>query len=378
MNCDWPTLCTKFTCLEPGSTPTGEGECFSAADGSDASILGHNISTDYIANLAGVQIPIMDTKRIFSASASLNVTAPTPTKVYMAEGGTFWCFDVGSTGRSYKVKEDCTIIASTLHYLDLRYGVCLYRQNTETVKFDVSTSSTNTFKDPWQTESVGSIKLYGGAKRNWTCLCKEEWFLVKDGIKRLIATSQYQPLTGMDEFAKDHGSLFDPQYTGIPDLELIIDLMPVSSSDAIPWDDELRYHGHYSYRGNPEFDDNFVKADGGCRDYFYPAWCRGLQKDPLWESAAASRYMLSWDANTLPAINSTFAPSAITVDPLPVGSFVKHPKVGEVWQFLVAKRAGGYALDTSPVIDEMVLASLAKNNVSPQQGTMLYYPIGVY
>jgi len=378
MNCDWPVLCTKFTCFEPGSTLTGEGECFSAPDGSDSTSMGHNISTDYSITVSGVVIPALDTKRIFSAGAYHNTTAPTPTKVYMVDGGTFWCFSsAGSSGSSYKMKEDCTVISSTLHYLDLRYGVCLYRKNTETVKFDVSTSQTNSFKDPWQMETVGSIKLFGGAKKNWTNLCKEEWFMVKDGVSRLIASSQYQSLGTMDEYAKDHGSLFDPTYTGVSDLELIIDLGPVSSSDSIPWDDELRFHGHYSYRGNPEFDDNHVKADGGCRDYFYPAWCRGLQEDPVWKAVADSRYMLSWSANQ-PVTRNDYTPPPITVDPLPTGAFAKHPKVGEVWQFLINKHDSSTFLETSQVVDSIVIESLGKNGITPQQGTMLYYPIGVY
>jgi len=297
----------------------------------------------------------------------------------MVDGGTFWCFSgSGSTTRSYKMKEDCSIVKSTLHYLDLRYGVCLYRKNTETFKFDVSTSQTNAFKNPWNMEYLGSIKLFGGTAQNWTNICKEEWFLVKDGVERLLSTCSYQPIPELIQFASGgSNTLFNPNYNGIPNLELIINMVASSSKDEVPWDDELRYHGFYNYQGNPEFDDNHVKADGGCRDYFYPAWCRGLQEDPIWKAVTDSRYMLSWGANQ-PVTRDDYVPPAITIDPLPVGTFVKHPQVGEAWQFLINKRDSSTYLETSPVIDEMITQSLEKNGVTPQQGAMLYYPIGVY
>jgi hypothetical protein len=173
--------------------------------------------------------------------------------------------------------------------------------------------------------------------------------------------------------------LFNPNYAAIADkdLELILSTSPPTSSDAIPWDDELRYHGYYSYRGT--VNSPYYEPDGACTDYFYPAWCRTLHEDPFWKEAAELR--VNTYLNLLPFWDGSYEYSAysppidLIVDPIPLGTYVKHPVVGEVYQFLVGLRSGGYKLETSPNIDDII------NNAVPedqrQQGTTLYYPIGV-
>lgn len=373
---NWPSYCVPVTCTgADGSLP-----CFSTVENDGPRDHRQQITTDYAITVAGVRIPIVLTNRTWETHDYVKLSVPTAINgVYLSQGGVFWCFDSFTpVERVYRVSEDCQITRSTLHYLDLRYGVCLYRKNVEMVQFDITTDKTNLFKNPWGTREFGRVALFGGDKQNWDSRCTEEWHLIIDGVDRVIATTAYDPLPEMRIFAEDGSNdLFDDDYPdkADPDLELIIHTNPPTSSDEIPWDDELRYHGFYSYRGAVNAPN--WQPDGAGADYFYPAWCRSLQLDPFWQAAAERRFMLWFPEARLEA-NSTYTPPiGVTVDPLPVGTFVRHPVVGDVWQFLVGKRDGGYHLETSPNVDALVLDSLSKNGVTPLNGTMLYYPIGV-
>ena len=380
----WPRLCNDFTCYDIGKGPnrpvSSWGECFSTVENNGPFDFKHQIRTDYSITLFGVNIPIVKTTRDWSTYEYWKLSVPTSiNSVYLTPDSTYWCFEGFSPEeRDFRAKEDCEIIKSTLHYLDHRFKVCLYRKNIERVKFDVQTDQTNLFKTPVNTVRTSSIKIFGGDKKNWDSTCTEEWHLIIDGVDRLIATSTYDPLPEMRGFAVDgSGDLFNPNYAAIADkdLELILSTAPPTSSDAIPWDDELRYHGFYSYRG--AVNSTYWTPDGGCADYFYPAWCRTLHEDPFWKEAAtlrANTYLeAGWDGSYE---NTTYTPPIdLIVDPIPLGTYVKHPVVGEVYQFLVGLRDGSYKLETSPNIDDII------NNAVPedqrQQGTTLYYPIGV-
>lgn len=381
---NWPSYCVPYQCYPVGEGPlrylgSSYGECFSTLETDGPYTYKQNINTDYKINLAGVDIPIVRTIRSWETYDFQRYAVPTGISgVYLINDGTYWCFDGWTTNqRSYRATEDCTITRSTIHYLDLRYNVCLYRKNIEKIKFNATSSWYNTFKGPWGYVYPGRVILYGGGKKNWDNNCTEEWHLVVDGVDRTISTAHYEPIAEMKAFASDGSdTLFDSNYPNIADkdVDLIIHPSPPSSSDVHAWDDEVRYHGYYSYKGGVN-GQNWI-PDGGCGDYFYPAWCRALQEDPFWKAAAARRYdiVLNQDYED----STTYTPAiGVTVDPLPRGTFVRHPIVGDVWQFLVGKRDGNYHLETSPNVNALILDSLSKNGVTPLNGTMLYYPIGV-
>lgn len=383
---EWPKYCTTFTCYPIGKGPnrpaSSWGECFSTVENRGPFDFKHQIRTDYSITLCNVNVPIVKTTRDWITHEYWGLSIPTAIdSVYLANNSTSWCFAGFTTEeRDFRATENCEIIKSTLHYLDHRFKVCLYRKNIERVSFSITTDQTNLFKTPYNTVRTSSIKIYGGDKKNWDSLCTEEWHLVIDGVDTIIATSSYDPLPEMRTFAVDGSSdLFNQAYPNVADkdLELILSTSPPTSYDAIPWDDELRYHGFYSYRGGVR--SVYWGADGGAADYFYPAWCRALHEDPFWREAADIRLSVLanpyWDGSYNKEPYSP--PIDLIVDPLPRGTFVKHPLVGEVWQFLIGKRDGSIHLETSPNLDELIKASLNKNGVSPVQGTMLYYPIGV-
>lgn len=366
---NWPSYCGGNTVQLDYTVPQTDGP----------NTKRQTIATDYSITVAGIKIPIIGTTRNWSTSETIAYGTPSAVNgVHLYQEGVFWCLEPGTdTVKTYRVSEDCRITKSTLHYLDLRYGVCLYRKNIEKVVFDLTSHTTNLFKDPWSTTERGRVTLKSGSGKNWDSQCREEWHLIIDGVDRLLTTSYYDPIPEMRAFATGGSDdLFDPDYgdTADPDLELIIHTSPPTSSDVVPWDDELRYYGYYSYKGAVASAN--WQPDGAGADYYYPAWCRALQPDPIWQAAAARRCELWLD----PELQSNYQyapPIGVTVDPLPIGTFVRHPIVGDVWQFLVNKRDSTTHLETSPNVDALVQDSLSKNGVTPASGTMLYYPIGV-
>jgi len=371
----WPSFCKDFTCYEDDNPRVGS--CFSTTENRGPIVYTHNINTDYGISVAGFNIPVVKTNRSFTASETWDYSIPTSINgVWMWDNGTYWCFDGFTTEqRTFRMEEDCTITKSTLAYLDLENKVCLYRKNIETFKFDVSSSHTNLFKNPWWTRRVASIRLYVGNKKNWTSESIEEWHLIVNGQDRLLTSSVYDPTGDLTSLAYDgSGDLFDDSYSdkADPELALIIHISPPTASDEIAWDDELRYHGYYSFRGG--VNSLYHQIDGGCNDYYYPGWCRGLQEDPFWKQAAADRYSITTLGQKFES-SISYTPPPVTADPIPRGTYAKHPQVGEVYQFLVEKRDGGYHLETSPNVNDII------NNAVPEAerktGTTLYYPIGV-
>jgi hypothetical protein len=371
----WPTYCGDGVPCHPDGI--GAIKCFGVVETDGPYSKNHTIKTDYAITIAGFKVPIVNTERVWNTYEKINYGTPSGINgVYLKDEGIFWCLRPGtSTIRDYRASESCFITRSTLHYLDLRYGVCLYRKNIEKVVFNLNSGQTSLFKNPWGTREFGKVIIYSGQKKNWDSLCFEEWHLIQGGVDKVISTAQYDPLPEMRFFAGGGSDvLFDPTYPSKadPDLELILHTSPPTSSDEHAYDDQIRYHGYYSYKGAVNSTNWYT--DGGV-DYFYPAWCRALQEDPFWKYAAERRTQL-WFPDTELINTTTYAPPVgITVDPLPRGTFVKHPQVGEVYQFLVEKRSGGYHLETSPNVNDII------NNAVPEaerkSGTTLYYPIGV-
>lgn len=381
----WHKLCTKFTCLPAGSTPYPHaGECLKVAEKEGPYVYEHNIDTDYSLTVCKTTLPVVKTTRRWKTSITKIYAVPQKIEsVAFLDNQTWWCIDGYTTAsNSFTASEDCRIDKATVHYLDLENNVCLYRLNKEKIVFNQTTTHENRFKNPYNYEFHPSIRLYGGENQTWDSVSTEEWHLVIDGSDSLIATCEYDPIPELRQFAIDGSDdLFDKNYpkTADKNLELILHIGEgVGSSQAIPWDDELRYHGFYSYRG---IDSPYLMDDGGCRDYYYPAWCRMLQEDPFWKKVAADRayYMHGGGVGTdnKPFTSSNYAPSAdVAVDPLPRGTFVRHPLIGNIYQFLVEKRNGTHALVSSPELQSLISQSLAASGVA-SGGTMLHYPIGV-
>jgi hypothetical protein len=361
--CSYPKLCK----------PNGEyGPSLVRLEREGPFTRSHNISTAYHLTIAGNLIKIIDTQRLFSFYYQTDYGQPNSLIAYRQSWGTswIWCEELIDNWKS-RIKEDCTIIKSTIHYLDLRYGVCLYKEVTQKIAFDVIGRTTPTrFKLQFGDYSYHKALM---KRQDLIGSIEERWFFIRNGIKTLLS-EVVQPW--IPYFQISGGKIWSDTFT--PDPNVVQGFVfPQPPSVGICIEDEISYYGFYDYGNDGTGPSALLEADGGCGDYYYPDWCRQMQEDALWKDAAKRRFLMSWYKEPAIENKTDYTPPPITVDPLPRGTFIKHPVVGEVWQFLVEKRDGTTHLETNPDFDAIVLASLVANGVSPKQGSMLYYPIGV-
>jgi len=367
--------CTTYDCETKGG-------CQNLLRQNGPTTFHHEQNTNYELALCGIVIPVVKTTRNFNASYYSRYSLPLEfTAIVTDIINVTNCGDSDSEGvDSLIISENCSIIKSTLHYVDHRYNIVLYKKVTETIKLNVNSDLMAGFKE---TTGLGTYHMALIKEEHYTEFTehKEEWILVIDGAESVIATHTYK----LHPFGpKNSGqSLLEmnPSYTGLypdfhPDPEvrkvLILDQPP---SFAIPQTDYVVRLGFYDYGNLPGLESELNRLDGGNKDMFYPEWCRNIQEDPVWRAAADRRYRVTWFGDEL-VTSSTYQPPPLLVDPIPRGTFVKHPEVGEVYQFLVEKGTGEYHLETSPNIDDII------NNAVPEAerktGTTLYYPIGVF
>ncbi len=330
----------------------------------------HDIKTDIYIDLCGVTIPVVVTDRTWRAG--YEEKGQLPGELVWHAPAYCWCSESRAWGLTSYAKEDCSIKRSTLYYLDHRYNICLYRVNTETFAFDIKSDDYALFKDPYGTERLGKIRLKDD---NYTCTGKEEFFLVSGGEHKKLFESEYRPVAELKHMASGGSDiLFDENYTPDEHLELILTIPTVSSSDVIPWEDELRYNGYYSYRG-PVHENPQIELDGGFRDYFYPQWCRELQSDPVWKRAAADRFYLMYETDQ-GSYSRSFEVTQPMYHPYPVGNHVYAGELGDVYQFLLELRNGSKVVVSSHDFDAAIKKALPEE-LRNLTGTSLYYPFGV-
>ena len=327
---------------------------------------GNTFNSDYTLNICGVTVPITRTTRSWQHTMESTLGRPS--------GGVrgIWsdpdivpvlCGTMGADSYSCGVHENCSVEKSTLHYLDQRYGVLLYRYVKETLRFDVEvTSNTDSavhdsfavFKGPYGRE-VFYKALLDGEKINADGL--EEWHFVKDGVDTVVSSTTYKKPV-----------LDGKQISGAPCPggarfgEILI--FPAPGIYSNPQDCDVKNFAWYK-NGQP----------AGLVNYFYPDWCKNLQQDPIWLEAEKAREAAVFDHIPIPT-TTTYNPPALTVDPVPVGSFARHPALGDVYQWLLNTQDGTQKVITSP---DTIATTIDKS--LPEDGkthdTTLIYPVSL-
>lgn len=374
--CSWVTSCKSYKCKGDNYNT-----CLTLLKSNGPTGYTHTINSNYTIAIAGHTIPLVITDRLFNVIYSKEYGMPNKSDIkYIDSGGTqvpIECKERPADKPSLTVSEDCSVEKSTLHYLDHRNNVCLYRYQKDKINMKVESSEEALIKEPWQ---VGKYHQAQIKTHNYTASRLEEWRLIIGGQERVLTTTteELHPFgpknSGKSRREEGATSGLYLDYKPDPETRKVL-LFPTPPSMGIPWSDVIVRLGAYEFGyDTPEGAESYQnRLDGGNKDHYYPEWCRNLQEDPFWRKAADNRYMIDWFHSDL-TVDNGFVPS-ITVDPIPRGTFVKHPQVGEVYQFLVEKRTGGYKLETSPNIDDII------NNAVPEAerktGTTLYYPIGV-
>jgi hypothetical protein len=326
----------------------------------------HTINTDYNINVAGIVIPIVKTNRIFTVSYSTTYGVPADARGYVGSDPIF-CTETAPNQPVCTVSENCVIESSTLKYLDQRYGVCLYRYQ----KDDILMSKTSAELAEIKVES-GSIYPHQVQIKtsNYVANRLVEWRLIKDGVQTILKTSTeaIHPFGPRNNGQASGVGLF-PDYVPDPETRVVL-LFPQPPSLGIPWSDVICRLGFYDYGHEAGAESQLNKDDGGEKDMFYPFWCRELQTDPFWKSAAFNRYNISWFNMGL-TVDSSYRPIDVLTDPLPCGSYVNHAQQGELYQFLF----DGSTVETSKDLTTEINEALADGLIT--SGTTLYYPIGV-
>lgn len=347
--CDWP----KAVC--PRSY---EGTiAYKVTDGQTE--LRHSNRTDHTMTVGGAVIPLVKTVRNFSVTYRMDYPSPPSGsliayQVLTGEIALSACVeDDGSrVNASAKFSDKCVIEKSTLHYLDQRYGVCLYRYQKD--ELDVSVDSAELASFRTTTPGDGTVHMVKIKTGDYSASSTVEWRLIIDGVIKTLNTStvQIHPFGGLKG----------------QDIRQIL-VFPQPPSLAMPMTEEIMNYGFYDYGNLPGGESELNMADGGYKDMFYPEWCRNLQEDPFWRAAADKRYNISWYHTELETY-SNYEPPPPTVDPMPIGSFARHPVAGDAYQFLV-----GSTPYTSPELLELVNKQLPDK--LKLTGAMLQYPISL-
>jgi hypothetical protein len=372
--CSWYVTCQTMPCKTDSYDIC---RTIKVSDGPDGN--SHNINTDYSVTVSGVKIPIVKTTRTFSVSYGITYGDPGAPKGYIRNEPDWVpliCAETPSDSPTCRVLENCVIEKSTLHYIDQRYGVCLYRLQRDEIHMDITSAEMAEIKVSTGIALVHQVQIKTDL---YTATSIEEWHLVIDGVDKVICTTtkQLEPFGARNnglsrrEMGQTDGLFLD--YHPDPETRLVL-LFPQPPSLGLPWSDAIYRLGFYDYGNESGEESELNKLDGGGKDMFYPAWCRSLQTDPFWRGAADNRYGIDWYHNSL-TNDDGYSPGNLSVDPIPLGSFVSHPTVGYVYQFLVPTFDGSTHLETSPNFNKLLDSKLPAG--SKTHDTTLYYPIGV-
>jgi hypothetical protein len=355
----------ELTCCSGNTRMTGD-MVFSQALG-DTFNYTQSQRTDYKVNIAGIEIPIFKTTRDWSVVLDLAIGQPIGSLrgVYTPEGFIpRFCAGVDLDIYKTAVTENCQIEASTLHYVDQRYGVCLYRYVKEILQFTKSVTdnpsvsgdlskSCATFQGPYGEEIYWKVAIDSA---DAMAQCVEEWRLIINGVQSVLSTINYTKnvLSGQIISTVDCG--------GVDAVGEIL-IFPAPGMFSNPVDCDVKDFGWYKNGIQP-----------GQVNYFYPDWCKALQVDPVWAAAEQSRLGVVFDHNPL-STSSSYTPPPITVDPIPKGSYAKHPVIGEVYQWLTTDRDGVNKVTSSPDLIALLDSKLPEGLKT--HDTTLIYPISL-
>lgn len=345
-------------------------EIFPATDGPETRT--HSINTDYSLVVSGTTIPIVKTIREWFVEYSAVYAFPPAPRGVSVSGVLYNCnppFDEATAPKTYatSVKDDCIVEKSTIYYIDQRYGVCLYKYQKDELHLSAFGTEYALLKTESGAVSANQIQI---KTNNYTATSTTEWRLLIDGVERVL-THEVEQLAPFGP--RNNGLAYtDGTAAGwVPDPETrLILLFPQPPSEAIPLTNEIVRLGFYDYGNLPGEESELNRLDGGYKDMYYPQWCRFLQEDPLWRAAADRRYDISWNHAELSS-SSTYTPPAIDFDFMPKGSFVRHPVVGDVYQFLLDNET----LISSPDLLALIDSRLPED--SKTHDTTLIYPISL-
>ena len=209
------------------------------------------------------------------------------------------CFTQSGTNNE-SLSESYQTIDTTISYLDLRFGLALCKEVSDSINFTPATHGLAQFLGPWGITYTHKFRMNVVDLNRTTT-----YYAIYNGVKHILNTALQ--VTHL--------------HTSANPLILISARMP---PDYIPWDAEIQQYGFYDYG-----DEGLRISDGG-DDFYYTDWMRtcGTVNQTQDAADAAYRYgtfFLYPTLSPLPPANSTFPVSMppVAFGPTPQGSMIQ-------------------------------------------------------
>lgn len=343
----------------------------------------HDINRTVTANINGVNLIVLRTKRDFSLTGTLayapkgNARAVygiaevtdefNPNGVVVCEG------DLAISDKSSSVSENVSITTCYFHFIDLPNNIAFFERRTDSLKFTVTSDEIAWFRTRWGSFKSHELIIPSSAK----ALRRKEFVIIKNGVERVLSDeSDYfsvMPETtgaistgGLGGSDISQAELQAAQKVDVSQIGVILCVpQPPTEATATELNPEILRRGFYDYLLMGE---SLQEEDGGM-DFFYPAWCRNMSPDLYWQVEAKARFGYSVNGDSFPS--TIPIKTELQWELAPQCSYAKHPVEGEMWSwaFVDGKGVGRSfseinGVDTNKLLSKAIApGTLATNTV---------------
>lgn len=267
------------------------------------------------------------------------------------------CSAVSMSGHG-SISEDCTYKRTELYYVNQTHQVALYKETLSTLSFSGS-------GEGFAGLAVGSHAVH--------------YLKVRVGSESSSIDSKIILLKGSTKTVIDS---FASSSSGNPNRFFLFPTPAVGEAGGISSDKDLERYGFYNaYESCEEAGPESKSYLDGGRYMYFPEWLRSFVRDPYFEASRGQRF--AWCAGSPLDYGTHHAELNLSILPsIPCGSYVKHPKYGEMYNFYVrAVSHGGMLNIKSDNIDTEIMkeinALLPKDKQEELGAQTLYYPISL-
>jgi hypothetical protein len=376
MSIDWCNVqtssCKPFDCKEKDQCETTS---------SYDKTLNHVISTHQQIQVGVATINLIKTDRTLNVEWGKTRYAPRKTNAAYENNELVLvrCGDVAPDEMYCTFVDNCKIEKSEIAFLDLRYNVCLYKNRVQELRINSLQRDNEQALFRTQTGPFHRVRVM---TNDFTQTDHMQWILLKDGVKTVLYEESVTPAFVGGAYQEGEGaSIWFPDYKRPAGIHLIL-IFPFPASYGIAQSDLECGTPFYDYTHLPMEEPDLARLDGG-KDMFYPEWCRNMQEDPIWREAADRRWNAKW-WHVPEEKNRKWMQPEVQLKMFPVGSYIEHPEVGKVYQFLLQNTSGEPKIFSSPdftsIVDQTLKATKDSNGANAGlsvHNNTVYYPLGV-
>lgn len=308
-------------------------------------------------------------------------------KVISYRGEITNCAGSAATGsHNSSISEDCRITKRVPYYIDRTNDIYVVREVDESLSFSVTSDKVAIFRQMYGNMAFHKLLI----KKGTMVQGRETFYLIKGGVKTALASSSYtfNPFgaNGPQRIYGLNGAVIeqDTRYgEPTPDVVQVI-VLPPPPSMGIPLDADIAKYGFYDYlaleEGTGGAFSSLMKDDGG-QDFFYPAWCRAMESDILWQETRDRRFELNYPGYKQPKPElmkgAEWTPPAPDVYPWPFGSFAVDADGNYIYSALLEfsqKAQGGKIIYHQSSIGDLKKALFTDNKIT-QSNNWIITPV---